>query len=163
MCKTFNVVPLSLTCPNRINLTQTNNFTVKSVVGIFHSFGSLNACRCNCYLQNICNSACWQLNYTALTLSRLFKNNWTHRHRFGDSYSHSPPTDCASQHPLHRLVRRNFQRRCTVVSGVGDQWQADLIGLIDLPNRKMFNNGHTFVLIVVENFSNFAWAESLKS
>ena len=61
---------------------------------------------------------------------------------------------------LHRLVRRNFQRRRTVVSGVDDQWQADLI---DLPNPKMFNNGHTFMLIVVEKFSNFAWAEPLKN
>jgi len=34
--------------------------------------------------------------------------------------------------------------------------------LIDLPNPKIFNNGHTFMLIVVEKFSNFAWAEPLK-
>jgi len=61
---------------------------------------------------------------------------------------------------LHHLVRRNFQRRHTVVSGVDDQWQADLIGL---PNPKMFINSHTFVLIVVEKFSNFAWAEPLKN
>jgi len=54
---------------------------------------------------------------------------------------------------LHRLVRRNFQRRRTVVSGVDDQWQADLF---DLPNAKMFNDGHTFMLIVVEKFSNIA-------
>jgi len=61
---------------------------------------------------------------------------------------------------LHRLVRRNFQRRRTVVSGVDDQWQADLI---DLPNSKMFNNGHTFMLSVVEKFSNYAWVEPLKN
>jgi len=73
MCKTFNDVPLSLACPSRINLTQTNNFTIKSVEGVFHSFDSLIAYRCNCFLQNICNSACWQLNYTALTLSELLK------------------------------------------------------------------------------------------
>jgi len=66
---------------------------------------------------------------------------------------HSPPPGCASRHPLHRLVRRIFQRRRTVASGVDDQWQVDLT---DLPNPKMFNNGHTFVLIVVEKFSNFA-------
>ena len=73
MCKTFNIVPLSLTCTSRINLTQTNNFTVKSVKGVFHSFHSLIAFRFNCCLQNICNSTCWQLNRTAVTLSRLFK------------------------------------------------------------------------------------------
>ena len=68
--------------------------------------------------------------------------------------------DCASRHSLHRLVRRNFQRSRTVVSVVDDQWQADLI---DLPNAKMFNDGHMFMLIVVEKFSNFAWAEPLKN
>jgi len=75
MCKTFNVVPLSFTCPSRINLTQTNNFTVKSVEGMFHSFDSLIACRCNRFLQIISNSTCWQLTHTAVTLSRLFKKN----------------------------------------------------------------------------------------
>jgi len=30
-------------------------------------------------------------------------------------------------------------------------------------NAKMFNNGQTFMLIVVEKFSNFAWAEPLKN
>ena len=157
MCKTFNDVPLSFTYPSRINLTQTNNFTVKSVEGVFHSFDSLIACRCNDYLQNIRNSTCWQLKSTALILSRLFKNNWTRRHRSGDNCTHSPPTNCASRHPLHHHVRHTFQPRRTVTSGVNDQWQ-------DLPNPKMFNNGHTFImLIVVEKFWNFAWAEPLKN
>jgi len=99
MCKTFNVVPLPLTCPSRINLTQTNNFTVKSVKGVLYSFDSLIACRCNCCLKNICNSTCWQLNYTTVTLSRLFKNNKlneTSQTWELISYSHSPPTNCAS-------------------------------------------------------------------
>jgi len=98
MCKTFNVVPLPLTCPSRINLTQTNNFTVKSVKGMF-CFDSLIACRCNCCLKNICNSTCWELNYTSVTLSRLFKNsklNETSKTWELISYTHSPPTNCAS-------------------------------------------------------------------
>ena len=66
---------------------------------------------------------------------------------------HSPSTDGASRRSLHRLARRNFHRRRIVLSGVDGQWQADLI---DLPNAKMFNDGHTFMLIVVEKFSNFA-------
>ena len=41
MRKTLNDVPLSLTCPSRFNLTQTNKLTVKSVEGIVHSFDSL--------------------------------------------------------------------------------------------------------------------------
>jgi len=73
MCKMFNVVQLSLTCRSRINLTQTNNFTVKSVKSVFYSFDSSIVCRCNFCFKSICNSTCWQLNYTAVTLSRLFK------------------------------------------------------------------------------------------
>ena len=68
-----NVISYTLTCPSRINLTQTNNFTVKSVKGVFYSIDSLIACRCNCCFQTICNSTCWQLNCTAVTLTRLFK------------------------------------------------------------------------------------------
>jgi len=61
-----------------------NNFTVKSVEDVFHSFDALIACRCNCCLQNICNSTSWQRNYTAVTLSRLFKkSNWTQCHTPG--------------------------------------------------------------------------------
>jgi len=70
--------------------------------------------------------------------------------------------DCASRHPLHRIVRRNLQRRCAVVSGVDDQWQADLTALPKSENVQI-NNGLTFVLIVVEEFSNVAWAEPLKN
>jgi len=55
-------------------LTQTNDFTAKSVKDVFHSFDSLIACRCNCCLQNICNSTCWQLNYTVDAASTFQKN-----------------------------------------------------------------------------------------
>jgi len=61
---------------------------------------------------------------------------------------------------LHRPVRRNFQRRRIIFSGIDDQWQADLI---DLTKLTKFNNGNTFVLIVIDVFSNFAWAEPLKN
>jgi len=60
---------------------------------------------------------------------------------------------------LHRPVRHNFQLRRIIVSGIDDQWQADLIHLTKL---KKFNNGHTFVLIVIDVFSKFAWAEPLR-
>jgi len=57
--------------------------------------------------------------------------------------------DCFNEkHEATNLISsRNFQRRRTVDSGVDDQWQADLI---DLPYPKMLNDGHTFMLIVVE-------------
>jgi len=52
MCKTFNDVSLSLTCPSWLNLTQTKKFAVKSVEDSFHRFDSSIAHRCNCYLLN---------------------------------------------------------------------------------------------------------------
>jgi len=76
---------------------------------------------------------------------------------------------------LHRPVRRNFQRRRIIVSGIDDQWQADLI---DLTKLKKFNNGHTFccknftLKILLSKtkfyfqkdvFSKFVWAEPLKN
>ena len=30
-------------------------------------------------------------------------------------------------HTLHKLVRRRFKRRCVVVGGPNQQWQADLV------------------------------------
>ena len=97
MCKTFNVVPLPLTRPIRINLSQENNFTVKSVKGVF-CCDSLIACRCNCCLINTCNSTFWQHNYTTVTLSWLKKNklNKTSKTWESISLSHSPPTNCTS-------------------------------------------------------------------
>ena len=50
---------------------------------------------------------------------------------------------------LHPPVRRNFLRRRIIVIGIDDQGQADLI---DLTKLKKFNNGHTFVLVVIDVF-----------
>jgi len=61
---------------------------------------------------------------------------------------------------LHRPVRRNFQRPGIIVSDIDDQWQADLI---DLTKLKKFNNGHKFMLIVIDVCSKFARAEPLKN
>jgi len=44
-----------------------------------------------------------------------------------------------------------FQRRRIAVSGIDYQWQANLI---DMTKLKKFNNGHMFVLIVIDVFSN---------
>ena len=113
LCKTFNVVPLSLTCPSRIILTQTNNFTVKSVEGMFHSFDSLIACRCSCFLQNICNSTYWQLNHTAVTLSRLFKKKWQTQRNVTDlgidSVMHT-----RDQRTVRRLIRKQGTQRSEI-------------------------------------------------
>ena len=44
---------------------------------------------------------------------------------------------------LHKPVRRHFKRRCVVVGGPNQQWQADLV---DMSRLKATNDGTTFLL-----------------
>ena len=61
---------------------------------------------------------------------------------------------------LHRPVRRRFERRKTIVSGIGQQWQCDLL---DLSRLKKHNGGMTFVLTCIDVFSKVAYASPLKN
>ena len=51
---------------------------------------------------------------------------------------------------LHKPVRRHFKRRCVVVGGPNQQWQADLV---DMSRLKAANDGTTFLLTVIDVFS----------
>ena len=51
---------------------------------------------------------------------------------------------------LHKPVRRRFKRRCVVVGGPNQQWQADLV---DMSRLKKVNDGTTFILTVIDVFS----------
>ena len=44
---------------------------------------------------------------------------------------------------LHKPVRRRFKRRCVVVGGPNQQWQADLV---DVSRLKKTNDGTAFLL-----------------
>ena len=61
---------------------------------------------------------------------------------------------------LHKTPRKHFQRRKTIVSGINDQWQGDLICL---PNIKKQNKGYSFILTVIDVFSKVAYATPLKN
>ena len=61
---------------------------------------------------------------------------------------------------LHKPVRRRFKRRCIVVGGPNQQWQADLV---DMSRLKKVNNGTTFILTVIDVFSKLAWCVPLKN
>ena len=60
----------------------------------------------------------------------------------------------------HKPVKNIFFRRKTIVKGINDQWQADLVDFISL---KKYNDKYTYVLIVIDCFSRFAYAEPLKN
>ena len=61
---------------------------------------------------------------------------------------------------LHKPVRRRFKRRCVVVGGPNQQWQADLV---DMSRLKKVNDGTTFILTVIDVFSKLAWCVPLKN
>ena len=61
---------------------------------------------------------------------------------------------------LHKPVRRHFKRRCVVLGGPNQQWQADLV---DMSRLKAANDGTTFLLTVIDVCSKRAWCIPLKS
>ena len=63
---------------------------------------------------------------------------------------------------LRKVVseRRHFKRRCVVVGGPNQQWQADLV---DMSRLKKSNDGTTFLLTVIDVFSKRAWCIPLKN
>lgn len=60
---------------------------------------------------------------------------------------------------LHKPARKNFDRRRTIIRGLGDLWQADLA---QMDRYAKDNNKHKFILIVIDCFSKFIWAKALK-
>ena len=61
---------------------------------------------------------------------------------------------------LHKPARRHFKRRRVIVSGLHQQWQADLV---DLSQLKKDNDGMTFLLTVIDVFSKVAWCVPMKN
>jgi transposase InsO family protein len=60
---------------------------------------------------------------------------------------------------LHKQIRRKFTRNPTIVKGIDAQWQADLADVSQLSAK---NDGHNFLLTVVDCFSKFAWVVPVK-
>lgn len=61
---------------------------------------------------------------------------------------------------LHKPVRRKFKRLKVIVTGLRDQYEADLA---DMQKLKRYNDDYTFLLVVIDVFSRFLWVEPLKS
>lgn len=60
---------------------------------------------------------------------------------------------------LHKKAERRFKRNRMVSPGLHCHWQSDLA---DMSNVKKFNDGFTFLLVVVDVFSRYAWVKPLK-
>jgi len=61
---------------------------------------------------------------------------------------------------IHRPTRRRFRRRKIVVSGIDDQWQADLA---DLKGLSRYNKGFRYLLGCIDVFSKYAFVLPLKT
>ena len=61
---------------------------------------------------------------------------------------------------LHKPVHYNFPRNRVIVTGIDDQWQADLV---DISSLARFNKGYKFLLTCIDVFSKFAWVVPLKN
>ena len=60
---------------------------------------------------------------------------------------------------LNKAVKRNFQRGRVIVSGIDDQWDADLASFSRYADS---NNGYKYLLVVIDIFSRYAWIEPIK-
>ena len=60
---------------------------------------------------------------------------------------------------LNKAVKRNFQRGHVIVSGIDDQWDADLASFMRYARD---NNGYKYLLAVIDIFSRYAWVEPIK-
>lgn len=61
---------------------------------------------------------------------------------------------------LHAPARKNFKRRAVDIRDLDETWQADLV---DMSAYAKENEGHKYLLTVIDIFSKFAWAIPLKS
>ena len=61
---------------------------------------------------------------------------------------------------LHKPVKRKFRKRRVLVSGNNKIWAADLA---DMTAFKDYNDGYTFLLLVIDTFSKYGWIIPLKN
>ena len=60
----------------------------------------------------------------------------------------------------HRNVKRNFPRQKILVNVMDEQWDTDLM---DLHMLSRYNNGFKYIVVFIDLFSRFLWAEPVKA
>ena len=61
---------------------------------------------------------------------------------------------------LHKPIRRNFKKRRVITNHVDDIWAADLV---DMQYYSRSNKGYKYILMIIDVFSKYGWAEPLKN
>lgn len=60
---------------------------------------------------------------------------------------------------LHKNARKKFPRRRFIQKGLDDTWQIDLI---DMQNYSKINKGYKYILVCIDTFSKYTWAQPVK-
>ena len=60
---------------------------------------------------------------------------------------------------LHRPLHRKFPRLHYNVTNIDDVWEADLI---ELRNLKSYNDGYSYLLVIIDVLSKYVWVEPLR-
>ena len=61
---------------------------------------------------------------------------------------------------LHKPVKQKFKKRRVMVNGIDKIWAADLA---DMKAFEDYNDGYTFLLLVIDIFSKYGWIVPLKN
>lgn len=88
----------------------------------------------------------------AQNLIKKFKNKIDKKDVLNWLHSQDPYTK-------HYPTRRRFQRLHYDVSNIDNVWEADLA---DLRSLKSYNSGYSYLLVVIDVLSKYAWVEPLK-
>ena len=64
-----------------------------------------------------------------------------------------------NSYSINKTAKRNFQRSRVIVSGIDDQFDADLASFIPYSDD---NDGYKYLLVVIDIFSRHAWIEPIK-
>ena len=75
---------------------------------------------------------------------------------------HHPPADLSGYrtYTLHKPVQRRFKRNKIIVAGIDALWEVDLSDMSKFSDE---NDGFKFIFCVIDVFSKFAWAITMKS
>ena len=57
--------------------------------------------------------------------------------------------------------KKNYDTNKTIVKHIGHTWSLDLLDLIEYGPKN--NRGYRFILVIIDNFSKFAWTSTLKN
>ena len=61
---------------------------------------------------------------------------------------------------LHKSYKKSCEYRKTIVLGIDEQWQADLVEMKEFSEH---NYGYNYLLCVIDCYSKYAWFEKLKT